>query len=478
VKGGINLFCRRSNKKLNPEETYIKIDTNTNKRASILDYGATYCIDNIIKKNNNLNSIFSTIFKDNLHTLMSLINFRIQTSSAMQYANTWYEGNYVNIAYQNANMSGQRITDFLKMLGDEELQRNFFRLYLNNISIAEINNHTGQSKPIKTSIIVDSTGLPNEINFPLTAFGHHGSTCEEETRLLMVIDKIKNIPLYFRFMAGNIVDVNTLSTTIEELRQYDIKTDFSLIDAGYYSEKNIKYLYDNKINFLTRLPSNRTLYKELINKYETKEIEKAENRVIYGKRVLFIKKVKIELPSNKDNKDSKDSNSNKDNSNNNNNVNNNTGYAYIVLDLKRYSDETSKYIISAEEDNIPDTEINDNLKYKGKFIFISSNDINIKDIMSLYYTRQSVENMFGIIKNNLNILPMRIHSIETFRGYIFFNFLCLIIYLELKNKLKDRYTVEDVILTMNNLKCKVFNDILIVQEKTKKMKEILELVDE
>jgi hypothetical protein len=30
------------------------------------------------------------------------------------------------------------------------------------------------------------------------------------------------------------------------------------------------------------------------------------------------------------------------------------GYAYIVLDVKRYSDEKiSKYIISAEEDNIP-----------------------------------------------------------------------------------------------------------------------------
>jgi putative cell wall-binding protein len=125
-----------------------------------------------------------------------------------------------------------------------------------------------------------------------------------------------------------------------------------------YSEKVIYVLY-----FLAylKIPSNRILYKELINKYETKEIEKAENRVIYGKRVLFIKKVKVNL------------------------FQNNIGYAYIVLDIKRYSDEISKYIISAEEDHMPENEINDNLKYKGKFIFISSNDIDIKDLMHLYY---------------------------------------------------------------------------------------------
>ena len=154
----------------------------------------------------------------------------------------------------------------------------------------------------------------------------------------------------------------------------------------------------------------------------------------------------------------------------------NIAYAYIVLDVKRYSEEITKYIISSTEDRVSEEEINNNLKYKGKFILISSKDMNIEEVVPLYYTRQKVENMFGILKNNLNLLPLRVNSIETFRGYIFFNFLCLIIYLNLQNKLKNRYTTEDFILTMNNLKCKVFKDNILVQEKNRKMKEMIEML--
>jgi transposase len=75
------------------------------------------------------------------------------------------------------------------------------------------------------------------------------------------------MPIYFRYCPGNIVDVSTLCTTIAELRQYKISVDYAIVDAGYFSEDNVRNLYRNNIHFVTRLASNRKLYKEVTKEH-------------------------------------------------------------------------------------------------------------------------------------------------------------------------------------------------------------------
>jgi transposase len=320
------------------------------------------------------------------------------------------------------------------MLGAEKVWRRFFKAYLE------------KTIGSKTGVIVDSTGLPNEIDFPLSAWGHHGAESERETRLLMVVEKETGMPLYFRYMSGNIVDVTTLTTTIIELTQMGVNTAFALIDAGYYSEENLKNLFAANIAFLTRLPAGRTLYKELITKHSV-NLETAENAVLYGKRMLYVKRFPIDLFGN-------------------------SAFAYVVCDVKRKADESTKYMIAAKEDNLDINEINKEMIFKGKLVIISSVDIPTGEIIPLYYTRQFAENLFGISKSFLEILPLRIHSIETFRGYLLLNFLSLVVYLGLKKDLKNKLTVEAALTEMTNLMCKVFDGTLLVSEPTKKMKEI------
>jgi transposase len=370
---------------------------------------------------------------------MCLIYFKLLKSSAMQYAETWLNGNYASVLHKNANLSSQRISEFLKLLGTEQIWRWFFKEYL------------GKLVGSKTGIIVDSTGLPNEIDFPLSAWGHHGGEAERETRFLMVVEKESGMPLYFRYMAGNIVDVSTLKTTVVELAKMGVNTAFVLIDAGYYSEDNIKNLFRESISFLTRLPASRTLYKSMIAECAN-SLEVAENAVIYGKRMLYVKRVSVDL----------------------------FGYpafAYVVCDVKRKADETTKFMIAAKEDKLSLEEINKKLIFKGKLVILSSTEISENEIIPLYYTRQSAENLFGITKSFLDILPLRVHSIETFRGYLMLNFLSLVVYLSIKKDLKDRYSVEGALAEMTNLMCKIYDGELLVCEPTKKMKDICALLN-
>jgi len=397
----------------------------------------TYCIYKAFSRTEYFNVLLD-VFKEHFDTLMCLVCYRIIRGSAMRYAVNWFEGNFARILFKKADISSQRISDFLKILGNEGLQRDFFTAYLSLLA----------NKSMGT--LIDSTGLPNEIDFPLSAWGHHGNSTESETRLLYVVDRKTGMPVYFRYMPGNIVDVSTLSNTIAEMKRFGINTDFAIVDAGYYSESNVKALYGAEVNFLTRLPSNRKMFKDLIIRYGG-DIEKSENVVIYGERVLFVRLVSVDLFGR-------------------------PGFAYVVFDPKRYADESRKYLIAAKEDKKLDVDIDEGLKFKGKLIFIASFKVAESEIIPLYYTRQSVENIFGIMKNDLDILPLRVHSVETFRGYLLFNFIALLVQLSLQRQLDKKYTIEDVIYSTHNLMCKVYDKQVIVQELTKKCSDIFKLL--
>lgn len=137
----------------------------------------------------------------------------------MMYAKTWYQGSYTRLISKDIDFSSQRISDFLKAIGEEHFKREYFK---NHISLLAKTNE---------GIIIDATSMPN------------------------------------------------------------IKSSFALVDVEFYSEDNIKELYTKKVDFLTRLLSRRTLYKDLI-KETVPDIETFKNAVKYVDRILFVEQKK------------------------------------------------------------------------------------------------------------------------------------------------------------------------------------------
>jgi transposase len=266
-------------------KTYEKKNKNIQKKESkILDYGDTYLLNNITEQL-PVFKVLKKVFCNQFDTLMALVFHRITGGQAMKYAENWYDGNYVNQLFPKANVTSQNISRFLSYLGEESVQRAFFTEY---IPIIQKN---------KSNVVIDSTGLPNEINMSITDWGYHNGGIEYETRLILAIDKESKLPLYFRYVAGNIGDVSTLTNTIFEMKKSGISTSSALIDAGYFSETNLKMLFDSKISFLIRMPSNRNIYKKIIE--ENSDIENPKYAIKYEKRALFVKENEIELCGNK-----------------------------------------------------------------------------------------------------------------------------------------------------------------------------------
>ena len=363
----------------------------------ILDFGDSYFIKEFFEKV-KFSKLIGEVFGDKNDFFLSLINYRLCYPSAMRFSKVWFEGNYAKICYPNVDLSSQRISDFLKLLGDETLQRKFFKQYIPNY--AESNE----------GIIIDATSLPNQIHMPITQWGLSGEEIDKQIRFLLVVDKKNSMPLFFRYFAGNIVDVSILKNTIKELQKFGIKENYVYMDAGFFSEDNILELYNQEINFLTRLPSLRTIYKELIFS-EVKNIEKYENALHYGKRALFIKQKRINLFG-------KDA------------------YAYIVLDPERKGRETKNFIlqnIKNKENTLEELEYD--MMKRGIMILVSSFNLKNEDVIPAYYVRQTAEMLFGFSKDDLSLLPLRVHNEESLRGFLFMQFVTLIAFVHIKNKL-------------------------------------------
>jgi transposase len=267
----------------------------------------------------------------------------------------------------------------------------------------------------------------------------------------MLVDKTSKLPIYFRAIPGEITDVSTLKITMNQIYRFGLKPESTIMDAGYFSEDNIRYLCKEKIDFVTRMPRSRKQFGEFVD--EVTNIESCANAVQYGKRILFIKTKEIDLYEHK-------------------------MFAHIILDPYKKAKDTSKLISSSFDDKeMSEEEADYKMKHCGYFILISSFQIEKNEILPTYYTRQSIEQVFGFAKSCNNMLPLRVHSEQSIKGYLFLVFLSLVLFVIVRQKLLSEFTIEQALLILRNLKTKVYDSEAVVLEPNKKVKDIAKLLE-
>ena len=233
-----------------------------------------------------------------------------------------------------------------------------------------------------------------------------------------------------------------------EVKAFGINVRQAIVDAGYYSDKNIKAMQKEDISFVMRVPPNRKLYKDLIAEHGV-SLENASNLVKYRERFLYIKRVAIDFFGTE-------------------------GYAYIAVDIDRKHDETKSYM-NRNHDNkeLTADEMNKAIQSKGRFVLVSATLTEPCEILPLYYQRQIIEQVFDISKNNADLLPLRVHGIDTFRGHLLLSFIATVMYTLVNQLLKDSdFCAIGAFRILRNMKCKVFEESIIPQEPNKNMNKI------
>jgi transposase len=108
--------------------------------------------------------------------------------------------------------------------------------------------------------------------------------------LALAFDKTNRVPLFYEEYPGSITDVSQFEYMVDKVKEYNYKSVGFILDRGYFSKANIKYMEDNGYSFIIMVKGRKNLVSELItanrNTFETDRECAIRSYRVYGKTVL------------------------------------------------------------------------------------------------------------------------------------------------------------------------------------------------
>ena len=342
-------------------------------------------------------------------------------------------------------------TRFFGMLGDDHVKMSFFRTFVSAMQKKDPDFGKG--------CYVDSTPLPNDIDDnPFNALCCHGvASSEVMTRLILVLDEKSGLPVWYDVIPGNVLDINTVMTVVNDVADsLGIEIESLVLDAGYISKELAGAFHiGTEKTIIGRMPARKGYpYKTLY--WEVRDlIGKGKYAFVRKHHAYFGFRKEIELFGNRE-------------------------YAYVYVDqynaLKRFSDYLSEH-----EDEYAELKVRDKdwmtVKF-GYFVLVSNLDLSPKDLLTEYFGRTDIEVVLKTGKESLDLLPLSKWTDQTVRGKILHDIINTVCLLELrKNLLTSGRSVSEIIGRCQSLMCFRNNKgIVTVETPSKQVKDYFKLL--
>jgi hypothetical protein len=265
---------------------------------------------------------------------------------------------------------------------------------------------------------VDSTPLPNDIeDNPFNALCSHGvGMASVQMRLILVLDENTGLPVWYDIIPGNILDINTVMTVVNDVAaSLDIEIDSLVLDAGYVSKELISAFHiGTKKSIIGRMPARRGFpYKDLYWEFKD-QISKGKYIFVRKHHAYFGKRKEIKLFQH-------------------------DVFAYVYVDKNNALQRYRNYLSSHEEEYaILKDKDKDWLTVKyGYFVLVSNLDKTPMELLTDYFARTDIETVFKTSKEYLGLLPLSKWSTQTVRGKILHDLINTIILLLLRKQLNS-----------------------------------------
>ncbi|MDR2457038.1 MAG: hypothetical protein LBD41_00925 [Clostridiales Family XIII bacterium] len=404
-------------------------------------FGDSWVVDEIFKKT-GIDTVTENLIPEYRDSLKSLVAFNLIRNQAFPHARGWFDRSYASAIYPNASMDYKRIYEFHEILGQED----FFTKVVSSYSEHVVKNDDNKKfEPILTY----EMGPVNNIEFNLTKVNNLARAKTSEIRSIYVIDKHSKIPLYFNSISGDKIDNSALITTVNMFKAYNNKISLNIIDIDNNATKNLEQLIEENIPFIARMARDTNEYKQLMGEYGRNIID-SKNAYTFGERVLFVKKVPITLF-------------------------NTQLYAYVFVDLEQYVLDIKQAIFKYVDDNEKDVKIDQTIESAGRFIFLSTKDFDIDEVLSHLYSSHKVQHIFDAIQNYVDGDLFTEYSDDAIRGVLLIAFLSKIVNTHLSHGLaRFKFSVRSALNKVGNSVVKIYNSKSIVQMFTKEQNSIIE----
>jgi transposase len=266
--------------------------------------------------------------------------------------------------------------------------------------------------------------------------------------IAIAYDKTNRVPLFYEDYPGSITDVSQFTYMVDKVGDYGYKKIGFILDRGYFSKDNIRYMESNKYAFIIMVKGKKdlvsTLVEENLGTFETKRDCAIRSYRVYGKTVkskLYeddasdrwfhiyfnpskqaAEREKLEQTLDKL-KLYMDKHTGEEIS---------FGKLYHDYFLIKY-DKKGHFLSYEEKTDVIERE----LKLCGYFCIITSEDMTASQALIHYKGQDISEKLFSSDKSFLGSKSMRVQSAESLSAKIFIEFIALIVRNRIYNLLKE-----------------------------------------
>lgn len=417
-------------------------------------FGDSYLLLDFLEKQGLL-SVFRSVFqkKSDLERLLCHVLHGVLKDGSHIGCDDFIEKSYASYLFAEVPFSSLHSdTAFFTMMGDDRTRMTFFRSFI--ALMRKDNPEFGRG------CYVDSTPLPNAIqDNPFNALCCHGvSSSQVQTRLVLVLDEVSGLPVWYEIIPGNVLDLSTVMNIVNDVASsLDIEIESLILDAGYVCRPLIEAFHiGSEKTVISRMPARRGYpFKELYWKVKGM-ISRGKYQFVRENHTYFGKKEEIVL------------------------FGEYKEYAYVFVDHDNANLRFREYLLEHEEEfqNMKDRDKDWQMVKSGFFVLISNIDTTPEDLLSRYFCRTEIEGVFKTSKEYLELLPLSKWSDQTVRGKILHDIIDTIILLKLRKVMETTgISVTRLFGTTQSLICfKNQNDDVLVEVPNKKVKQFYKVM--
>ncbi|MDR2352157.1 MAG: hypothetical protein LBF22_03180 [Deltaproteobacteria bacterium] len=454
----------------------------------IVTFGDLYLLYKVLKKYDYL-ELFWDIYPESPYHLFILIFFCVLANTTLENIDDWLIDTYAQVLFNLQEIGKLDIHQHLNILGTDPVSHDFFKRYHNLIPennaividsaifaddcepFNSQKDNLQEDNPFFDNLFLDNLTMDNPFvdNSPADNPFEDNPPADnpiednppaanqdellKNVRILYAVDKTSKRPIFFRYIAANNLDIVALERTTKELKLLDINIDYVVLANQHYNKDNIKYLFENNINFIAKLIPDRLIYNELLPQ-NVNTLISCPNKIIYNDRLLFGICTEINQFENKH-------------------------YAYIFIDFKKYSEELINFYSDINNiKHLSDEEIDDINKTFGTFILISSLKVTPDEILKMYYEREIKEQILQMLKYNSNLCPPGEQSLESIKGTLLISFMSLVSYFCFEDNLSDsKYSAKMAFYILRHLFARLFYSKAVISNPDEDIRKLFNIFD-
>lgn len=393
-----------------------------------------YLVLNKVKKRLKIAPALTKAFgQDAAQRILALAAYSVCTGEPLSYAQLWL----VDHGFGDLDLEAPRISEFLPHL-TQDLQKTFFQGWL---------KRKGSGGTLCYDITsVSSYGKNND----LIEWGYNRDGERlEQLNLALLSGRDNGLPLWYTPLNGSLHDGKSLRALVDELSKLECGKFALVMDRGFYSQSNINYLVENKIEFMIPIPNTTGWHKQLIREQRSHMFSNVEGYIPSSDGGRLLQSITVYRPFEDGSR----------------------GWVHIYYDSKIRSQAEQRFMEEYKQryDEFASGELNpEYLDYyyeyfkrgyrtkNGQKVLAKKDPVEIfaEDIsgywcihtngekdatkaLVAYRRRSDIEQLFDDLKNTLDCNCIRVHTKGAMLGRLFIQFIALILLTELKQMIKE-----------------------------------------